>query len=114
MSVSKILFKTKFLIICFLGNIYGHGFSKETIVYLNWSSPFLIEDLVQKYKKNKNINLVSRKEDQSAYSSRKIKSIGRSTTDFSVKIWFDEDTDEDDIVCTPAQEFLLYDTLCLY
>ncbi|MBX9703580.1 MAG: HINT domain-containing protein [Silvanigrellaceae bacterium] len=70
-----------------------------------------MENLVERYKKNKNIRLVSRHENENKYSSKKIKSIGKSHSGFHIKIWVDEDIEEDDIICSPAQEFLLYDTL---
>ncbi|MFA6065752.1 MAG: Hint domain-containing protein [Candidatus Babeliaceae bacterium] len=82
--------------------ILGHGFGQSTLIKTNKTCQS-IDSVCRNVSEKQYVTSYDIR--TSAYTIKKIKSAGVSTTNCYCKIWFDECFDNDDVICTPTQEF---------
>lgn len=87
------------------GWLYSHGLSESTSIK-TWNGCKKLKDITNKVSKNKNV--VSYKFRKNRCTSGNVRSAGKSESNCYMRIGFD-DTHflEDDLLCTPAQEFYI-------
>jgi hypothetical protein len=88
--------------------LYSHGFSVHTMVRTT-GSWCRIEQICRSVVEEENVYLTSYDIHRNFFTKNQVQSVGESDTNCYIRLGFDEWFD-DDIVCTPTQEFYLFET----